>query len=85
MFCDVSTLSGPGWNAYVELRHLLIGRDIPAAAIRFMHKPPPTGVKATGRGFGDLEADENVASRDIRCCDIQVWQVLGQPRGSSAT
>jgi hypothetical protein len=32
----------------------------------------------------DLEGDERLASRDIWRCDVQVWEVLGQPRGGSA-
>src|SRR5437763_357907 len=39
---------------------------------------------ARGRGFGDLEAYEHLAGRDVWCCHFQVWQVLGQPRGRSA-
>src|SRR5262249_18369771 len=39
---------------------------------------------ATRRGFGDLEAYEHLASRDVWCCDFQVWQILSQPRGGSA-
>lgn len=33
----------------------------------------------------DLEAYDHLASRDVWCCDVEVWQVLGQPRGGSAT
>src|SRR5205807_6706133 len=45
----------------------------------------PERLTPTGCGFGDLEAYEHVASRDVWCCDLQVWQVLGQPSGGSAT
>jgi len=35
--------------------------------------------------FADLEAYEHFAGGDVRCCDVQVWQILGQTRGGSAT
>ena len=35
--------------------------------------------------FGDLERYEHFPRRDVWCCDVQVRQVLGQPRGGSAT
>lgn len=34
---------------------------------------------------GDLEAYDHLAGRDVRCCDAQVWQILGQPRGGNTT
>jgi hypothetical protein len=41
-----------------------------------------------GRGrreFGELKAYEHFSSRDVWGRDVQVWQVLGQPRGGGAT
>ena len=35
--------------------------------------------------FGDLEAYEHLAGRDVWCRDAQVWQILGQPRGGNTT
>src|SRR5579875_2360816 len=51
-----------------------------------VHRPvQPGDLYADLRRVGDLEGHDNVASRDIRCCDLHVWQVLGQPRGGGAT
>ncbi len=38
VFCDVSTPSGRAWNAYDELRGLLVARGMPAEAVRFVHE-----------------------------------------------
>jgi hypothetical protein len=38
VFCDASTPSGRGWNAYDELRSLLVERGLPRAAVRFIHE-----------------------------------------------
>jgi hypothetical protein len=37
-FCDLSTPHRTRWNAYHELRRLLIERGIPAAEVRFVHE-----------------------------------------------
>ncbi|MDZ7734559.1 MAG: DEAD/DEAH box helicase family protein [Acidimicrobiia bacterium] len=36
VFCDVSTPAAEGWNAYDELRDLLVQRGVPRDAIRYM-------------------------------------------------
>ena len=36
VFCDVSTPAGEGWNAYDELRTLLVRRGVDTASIRYM-------------------------------------------------
>src|SRR5690606_18640265 len=36
VFCDVSTPAGDGWNAYDELRALLVDRGVPTESIRYM-------------------------------------------------
>ena len=46
MFCDVSTPSGPGWNAYDELRTLLVGRCVSADVVRFVHEAATDEAKA---------------------------------------
>jgi predicted nucleic acid-binding Zn-ribbon protein len=38
VFCDASTPSGRGWNAYDELRSLLVERGVPRDAVRFIHE-----------------------------------------------
>jgi hypothetical protein len=38
VFCDASTPSGRGWNAYDELRSLLVERGVPRDGIRFVHE-----------------------------------------------
>jgi N12 class adenine-specific DNA methylase len=38
VFCDLGTPDGAGWNAYSELRRLLVDRGVPAEAVRFMHE-----------------------------------------------
>ena len=38
VFCDASTPSGRGWNAYDELRSLLVERGLPRDAVRFIHE-----------------------------------------------
>ena len=46
VFCDVSTPAGQGWNAYDELRSLLVERGVPAAAVRFVHEAATDEAKA---------------------------------------
>jgi hypothetical protein len=46
--------------------------------------PEPQLVRNAAEGF-DLEAYEHLAGCDVWCCDVEVWQILGQPRGGSAT
>lgn len=46
VFCDVSTPSGDGWNAYDELRACLVERGLPAAGIRFVHEAATDHAKA---------------------------------------
>jgi N12 class adenine-specific DNA methylase len=38
VFCDLGTPSGEGWNAYAELRDLLVDRGVPAGSVRFIHE-----------------------------------------------
>jgi N12 class adenine-specific DNA methylase len=38
VFCDLGTPDGRGWNAYAELRSLLVDRGVPAERVRFMHE-----------------------------------------------
>jgi N12 class adenine-specific DNA methylase len=38
VFCDLGTPGGAGWNAYSELRQLLVERGVPAESVRFMHE-----------------------------------------------
>ena len=38
VFCDASTPSGSGWNAYAELRTLLTERGVPPDSVRFVHE-----------------------------------------------
>jgi hypothetical protein len=38
VFCDLGTPDGAGWNAYSELRQLLVDRGVPAETVRFMHE-----------------------------------------------
>ncbi len=46
VFCDASTPSGKGWNAYDELRNLLAAHGIPADAVRFVHEAGTDEAKA---------------------------------------
>lgn len=46
VFCDVSTPSGDGWNAYDALRDLLAARGVPAGAVRFIHEAGTDEAKA---------------------------------------
>ncbi|HUP69662.1 MAG TPA: DEAD/DEAH box helicase family protein [Acidimicrobiales bacterium] len=46
VFCDASTPSGKGWNAYDELRSLLVDRGVPADAVRFIHEAATDEAKA---------------------------------------
>jgi len=46
VFCDVSTPAGSGWNAYDELRRLLVARGVPGGVIRFVHEAATDGAKA---------------------------------------
>src|ERR1035441_8904621 len=38
VFCDLSTPTRPGWNAYRELRDQLAARGVPAEQIRWIHE-----------------------------------------------
>jgi phage shock protein A len=38
VFCDASTPSGRGWNAYDQLRTLLVERGLPRDTVRFIHE-----------------------------------------------
>jgi N12 class adenine-specific DNA methylase len=46
VFCDVSTPAGDGWNAYDELRSLLVRRGVEAGAIRYMQSAQTDQAKA---------------------------------------
>lgn len=46
VFCDASTPSGNGWNAYGELRALLTERGVPAESVRFIHEAGTDEAKA---------------------------------------
>jgi N12 class adenine-specific DNA methylase len=46
VFCDASTPSGGGWNAYDELRSLLAERGVPAESVRFVHEAATDEAKA---------------------------------------
>jgi len=46
VFCDVSTPAGDGWNAYDELRALLVDRGVPTEAIRYMQSASTDVAKA---------------------------------------
>lgn len=38
VFCDLSTPKNDGWDAYHELRSLLVARGVPAERVRFIHE-----------------------------------------------
>lgn len=46
VFCDTSTPTGNGWNAYDELRALLVGRGVPRDRVRFVHEATSDDAKA---------------------------------------
>jgi len=46
VFCDVSTPASAGWNAYDELRDLLVRRGVDAGAIRYMQDAKTDHAKA---------------------------------------
>ena len=46
VFCDASTPSGSGWNAYAELRTLLTDRGVPPESVRFVHEAGTDEAKA---------------------------------------
>ncbi|MGI8808932.1 MAG: DEAD/DEAH box helicase family protein, partial [Acidimicrobiales bacterium] len=46
VFCDASTPSGKGWNAYAELRALLTERGVPPESVRFIHEAGTDEAKA---------------------------------------
>jgi N12 class adenine-specific DNA methylase len=46
VFCDVSTPAGAGWNAYDELRVLLVERGVPTESIRYMQSATTDVAKA---------------------------------------
>ncbi|MGH9030485.1 MAG: DEAD/DEAH box helicase family protein [Acidimicrobiia bacterium] len=46
VFCDASTPSGDGWNAYDELRSLLTARGVPPDAVCFIHEAASDDAKA---------------------------------------
>jgi len=46
VFCDVSTPAGDGWNAYDELRALLIRRGVDPGSIRYMQQAQTDVAKA---------------------------------------
>ncbi len=46
VFCDVSTPAAKGWNAYDELRRLLVELGIPAESIRYMQSAKTDIAKA---------------------------------------
>ncbi len=62
VFCDVSTPAGKGWNAYEELRGLLINRGVPRDGIAFVH---------------DASTDEAKARLFEACRDGRVAVLLG--------
>jgi hypothetical protein len=46
VFCDTSTPSGDGWNAYDALRALLVRRGLPTEQVRFIHEAATDEAKA---------------------------------------
>lgn len=46
VFCDASTPSGKGWNAYEELRTMLSERGVPPESVRFVHEASTDEAKA---------------------------------------
>jgi len=46
VFCDLSTPTGPNWNAYRELRDQLAARGIPAEQVRWIHEARNDAEKA---------------------------------------
>jgi hypothetical protein len=46
VFCDVSTPAGDGWNAYDELRSLLVRRGVDSGTIRYMQHAKTDAAKA---------------------------------------
>jgi N12 class adenine-specific DNA methylase len=46
VFCDVSTPAGDGWNAYDELRTLLVRRGVEPETIRYMQSAQTDAAKA---------------------------------------
>lgn len=46
VFCDVSTPAGDGWNAYDELRELLVRRGVDSSSIRYMQDAKTDVAKA---------------------------------------
>ena len=56
VFCDTSTPAGDGWNAYHELRDLLVSRGLPRDEVRFIHEA----------GTDEAKAKLFAASRDGR-------------------
>ena len=46
VFCDLSTPTRPGWNAYRELRDQLAARGVPAEQIRWIHEARNDAEKA---------------------------------------
>ena len=46
VFCDTSTPSGDGWNAYDELRMLLVEHGVPLEQVRFVHEAASDEAKA---------------------------------------
>lgn len=46
VFCDVSTPAAPGWNAYDELRELLVRRGVDPESIRYMQDAKTDVAKA---------------------------------------
>jgi hypothetical protein len=54
VFCDLSTPSGDGWNAYGELRALLAGEGVPERQVRFVHEARNDAEK--GRLFAGCRA-----------------------------
>lgn len=46
VFCDVSTPAGDGWNAYDELRALLVRRGVDTESIRYMQSAQTDQAKA---------------------------------------
>lgn len=46
VFCDTSTPAGDGWNAYDELRSLLVDRGVPVEQVRFIHEAATDEAKA---------------------------------------
>ena len=46
VFCDVSTPAAAGWNAYDELRDLLVRRGVPRDQIRYMQSANTDAAKA---------------------------------------